>query len=58
MKGQKGDFLQINKLNGGFELIKICLVGIGKTGREIARIILEQKNMKLVSLYVAPTAKN
>ncbi|NMB33769.1 MAG: 4-hydroxy-tetrahydrodipicolinate reductase [Clostridium sp.] len=38
-------------------MIKICLVGIGKTGREIARIILEQKNMKLVSVICSPNSE-
>jgi len=31
-------------------LIRVCLVGLGKTGKEIARTILEQRNMKLVSV--------
>lgn len=31
-------------------MIRVCLVGLGKTGKEIAKAILEQKNMKLVSV--------
>jgi 4-hydroxy-tetrahydrodipicolinate reductase len=31
-------------------LIRVCLIGIGKTGKEIARVILEQESMKLVSV--------
>ena len=31
-------------------MIRVCLVGLGKTGKEIARTILEQRNMKLVSV--------
>lgn len=30
-------------------MIKVCLIGIGKTGKEVARMILEQENMKLVA---------
>ena len=31
-------------------MIRVCLIGIGKTGKEIARVILEQESMKLVSV--------
>lgn len=30
--------------------MRVCLVGLGKTGKEIAKVIMEQKNMKLVSV--------
>lgn len=30
-------------------MIRICLIGIGKTGKEVARMIMEQENMKLVA---------
>lgn len=29
-------------------MIKVCLIGLGRTGKEIARVMLEQKDMKLV----------
>lgn len=32
-------------------MIKVCLIGIGRTGGEIARTILEQKDMKLVAAF-------
>lgn len=31
-------------------MIRVCLVGLGKTGKEIAKVILEQKDIKLVSV--------
>jgi 4-hydroxy-tetrahydrodipicolinate reductase len=30
-------------------MIRVCLVGLGKTGKEIARVLLEQRDMKLVA---------
>lgn len=30
-------------------MIRVCLIGLGKTGREIAKVILEQQDMMLVS---------
>ncbi|MFL0249360.1 4-hydroxy-tetrahydrodipicolinate reductase [Clostridium neuense] len=30
-------------------MIKVCLIGIGKTGKEVARMIMEQENMELVA---------
>lgn len=35
-------------------MIRVCLVGIGKTGKEIARVLLEQKDMKLVAAVCSP----
>lgn len=31
-------------------LIRVCLVGLGKTGKEIARVLLEQDDIRLVSV--------
>ena len=31
-------------------MIRVCLVGLGKTGKEIARALLEQEDIKLVSV--------
>ncbi len=30
-------------------MIRVCIIGLGKTGKEIARVLLEEKNIKLVS---------
>ncbi|MFZ5987489.1 MAG: 4-hydroxy-tetrahydrodipicolinate reductase, partial [Bacillota bacterium] len=38
-------------------MIRVCLVGLGKTGREIARVILNQKNMKLVSVVCSSNSE-
>jgi len=35
-------------------MIKVCLIGIGKTGKEIAKMVFEQKNMKIVSAMCSP----
>ena len=35
-------------------MIRICLVGLGKTGKEVARVLLEQKDMKLVAAICSP----
>ena len=35
-------------------MIRICLCGLGKTGSEIARTVLEQENFKLVSAICGP----
>jgi 4-hydroxy-tetrahydrodipicolinate reductase len=37
-------------------MIKICLVGLGRTGKEIANAIMEQKDMKLVSIFCKPNS--
>jgi len=39
-------------------LIRVCLVGLGKTGKEIAKVILEQENMKLVSVVCSSKSQN
>lgn len=35
-------------------MIKVCLIGIGNTGKEIAKMILERKDMKIVSAMCSP----
>lgn len=35
-------------------MIRVCLSGIGKTGKEIAKVLLEQENIKLVSAICSP----
>lgn len=35
-------------------MIRVCLAGLGKTGMEIAKVLLEQKDMKLVSVICSP----
>jgi len=35
-------------------MIRVCLVGLGKTGKEIAKVIMEQKDMKLVAAVCSP----
>jgi 4-hydroxy-tetrahydrodipicolinate reductase len=37
-------------------MIKVCISGIGKTGKEIARALLEQDNMKVVSAICSPSS--
>lgn len=35
-------------------MIRVCLMGLGKTGKEVAKVILEQKDMKLVAAISSP----
>lgn len=35
-------------------MIRICLIGLGKTGSEVARVLLEQEDMKLVAAITRP----
>lgn len=35
-------------------MLRVCLSGLGRTGKEIARVILEQKDIKLVSVICSP----
>ncbi|PKM77998.1 MAG: 4-hydroxy-tetrahydrodipicolinate reductase [Firmicutes bacterium HGW-Firmicutes-15] len=37
-------------------MISICLVGLGKTGKEIAKAIMEQNDLKLVSVVCSPNS--
>jgi 4-hydroxy-tetrahydrodipicolinate reductase len=37
-------------------MISICLVGLGRTGKEIAKVIMEQKDLKLVSVVCKPSS--
>lgn len=38
--------------------MKICISGLGRTGKEIARAVLEQKEIQLVSAVCSPTSKS
>jgi len=35
-------------------MIKVCLLGIGRTGQQIANVLLEQENIKLVGAICSP----
>lgn len=35
-------------------MIRVCLVGVGKTGKEIAKVLMEQQDMKLVAAVCRP----
>lgn len=35
-------------------MLKVCLIGIGKTGKEIAKMLFNQRNMKIVSALCSP----
>lgn len=35
-------------------MIKVCLIGLGKTGKEIAKMIFEQNNMRILSAMCSP----
>lgn len=35
-------------------MIKVCLIGLGKTGKEIAKMVFDQNNMKIVSAMCSP----
>ncbi|MVX65361.1 4-hydroxy-tetrahydrodipicolinate reductase [Clostridium chromiireducens] len=35
-------------------MLKVCLIGLGKTGREIAKMIFSQRNMKIVAAMCSP----
>ncbi len=35
-------------------MIRVCLIGLGKTGREVAKVLLEQENIKLVAAVCRP----
>ncbi len=37
-------------------MIRICLVGLGKTGKEVAKVLLEEKDVKLVSVVCSPSS--
>lgn len=39
-------------------MIKVCISGLGRTGKEIARAILEQKEIQLVSVICSPSSKS
>lgn len=35
-------------------MTRVCICGLGKTGKEIAKVLLEQKNIKLVAAICSP----
>jgi dihydrodipicolinate reductase len=37
-------------------MIKVCLIGIGKTGKEIAKTLLDHNDIKLVSVVCSPNS--
>lgn len=39
-------------------MIKVCISGLGRTGKEIAKCILNQKDIQLVSAICSPSSKN
>lgn len=43
---------------GGTLLIKVCISGLGRTGKEIAKCIMNQTDIQLVSVICSPDSKN
>lgn len=39
-------------------MIKVCLIGIGKTGKEIAKMLLNQTDMRIVAALSSPGSMN
>ncbi|MDP4094124.1 MAG: 4-hydroxy-tetrahydrodipicolinate reductase [Bacillota bacterium] len=39
-------------------MIKVCMVGLGKTGREIVKVLLAQEDIKLVAAVCSPSSSN
>ena len=37
-------------------MIRVCISGLGKTGKEIAKVLLEQDDIKLVSAICSPNS--
>ena len=37
-------------------MTRVCICGLGKTGKEIAKILLDQKNIKLVAAVCSPSS--
>jgi len=37
-------------------MIRVCISGLGKTGKEISKVLLEQKDIKLVSAICSPSS--
>ena len=37
-------------------MLKVCLIGLGKTGKEIAKMIFNQRGMKIVSALCSPSS--
>jgi 4-hydroxy-tetrahydrodipicolinate reductase len=40
----------------GYLMVRVCISGLGKTGKEIARVLLEQEDIKLVSAICSPNS--
>lgn len=38
-------------------MIKVCIIGLGRTGQHITKGILEQRNMELVAAFCSPESK-
>ena len=38
-------------------MIKVCLIGLGKTGKEIAKVLLDDDKMQLVSVICSPDSE-
>ncbi len=38
-------------------MIKVCISGLGRTGKEIARAVLDQEDIQLVSVICSPSSK-
>jgi 4-hydroxy-tetrahydrodipicolinate reductase len=39
-------------------MIRVCLMGLGTTGKEIAKVLLEQEDIKLVAVVCSPNSIN
>ena len=37
-------------------MLRICLIGLGRTGKEIAKVLLQQEGLKLVSVVCSPNS--
>lgn len=37
-------------------MLKVCLIGLGKTGKEIAKMIFNQRGMKIISAMCSPSS--
>ena len=44
-------------IKGGCYMIKVCQIGLGRTGQYIAKGILKQKNMELVAAVCSPSSE-
>ncbi|WP_411679394.1 4-hydroxy-tetrahydrodipicolinate reductase [Clostridium thailandense] len=37
-------------------MIRVCLIGVGKTGKEIAKVLLDRSDIELVSVFCSPSS--